>query len=70
MIYSAVLYGVLALVCLCVFDCFFFVLKMCSAAVFVNYCVMMCDVVWSAYVFFCFVCDVLMSSLIVFECCL
>ena len=33
----------------------------CLAAVFVSYCVMMCGVVWSVYLCFCFVCDVLLA---------
>ena len=46
-------------------------LKMCLVAVFVSYCVVMCDVVGSVSLCLCaVVCDLLLSVLIVFECCL
>ena len=41
----------------------------CLAAAFVNYCVVMCDVVWSVYLCFsCFVCGLFLACLIVFGC--
>ena len=42
----------------------------CVAAVFVSYVVVMCGVVWSVYLCFCFVCDLLSALFVVFECCL
>ena len=52
--------GVVSYVCCCLSLCvwlFVFELK-CVAAVFVSYCVVMCGVVWSVYLFFvwCVIC--------------
>ena len=62
--------GVVWFVCFCLSLCiwlFGFDMK-CLAAGLLNYCAMMCDVVWSVSLFFC-VCDLLLALLllIVFE---
>ena len=65
--------GVVWFVCFCLSLCvWLLVFEMkCLAAAFVNYCVMICDVVWSVYlrVLFC-VWFVVGVCLIVLDCCL
>ena len=55
--------GVVWFACVCLSLCaWLLVLETeCLAAVSVSYCVVMCDVAWSVYLFFCFVCDLLLA---------